>query len=151
MFNHGITIAALWLMVTVIEHRFGTQDMREMGGVAKVAPFFTVALVLVSLANIALPLTNGFIGEFMMFNAIFKTVSAYKVWFTVFAGLGIILSAVYTLGMIQKVAYGSLSEKGASFTDLTINEKVVMAVLMLLILILGIYPKILMELIYVQP
>ncbi len=151
MFNHGITIAGLWIMVSIIENRFGTQDMREMGGVAKVAPLFTIGLVVISLANIALPLTNGFIGEFMMFNGLFKTVSPYHTLFTVFAGLGIILAAVYTLSMIQKVAYGPEGVKTASFTDLTMNELVVMIFFVLMILVLGFYPKLLMDLIYVQP
>ena len=151
MFNHGITIAGLWMMVGIIEHRFGTQDMREMGGVAKVAPLFTIGLVVMSLANIALPLTNGFIGEFMMFNGLFKTVSPYHTLFTVFAGLGIILAAVYTLTMIQKVAYGPENTKTASFTDLTMNELVVMIFFVVMILVLGFYPKLLMDLIYVQP
>lgn len=151
MFNHGITIAGLWIMVSIIENRLGTQDMREMGGIAKVAPMFTIGLVLISLANIALPLTNGFIGEFMMFNGIFKSASPYSTWFTVFAGLGIILAAVYTLNMIQKVAYGPEGVASSKFGDLKMNELLVVIVVMLMILILGFYPKVLMDLIYVQP
>jgi NADH-quinone oxidoreductase subunit M len=151
MFNHGITIAGLWIIVGIIENRLGTQDLREMGGIAKVAPMFTIALVVISLANIALPLTNGFIGEFMMFNALFKSASVYSTLFTVLAGLGIILAAVYTLNMIQKVAYGPEGLKSASFSDLKLNEIIVMIVVVLMILILGFYPKLLTELIYVQP
>lgn len=151
MFNHGITIAGLWIIVGIIENRLGTQDLREMGGIAKVAPMFTIALVVISLANIALPLTNGFIGEFMMFNALFKSASVYSTLFTVLAGLGIILAAVYTLNMIQKVAYGPEGLKTASFSDLKLNEIIVMIVVVLMILVLGFYPKLLTELIYVQP
>jgi NADH-quinone oxidoreductase subunit M len=151
MFNHGITIAAMWMMVSIIEHRLGTQDLREMGGIAKVAPIFTIGLVVASLANIALPLTNGFIGEFMMFNGLFKSVSAYHIWFTVFAGLGIILAAVYTLNMIQKVAFGQEGNKVISFNDLKTNEIIVMIILVLMILVLGFYPACLMDLIYVKP
>jgi len=151
MFNHGITIAGLWMMVHIIENRLGTQDLREMGGVAKVAPAFTIGLVVMSLANIALPLTNGFIGEFMMFNGLFKTASVYHVWFTVVAGLGIILAAVYTLNMIQKVAYGPEGSRVPSFADLKINEMIVMVLIVMMILVLGFYPKIMMDLIYVQP
>jgi len=151
MFNHGITIAGLWIIVGIIENRLGTQDLREMGGIAKVAPLFTIALVVISLANIALPLTNGFIGEFMMFNALFKSASVYSTLFTVLAGLGIILAAVYTLNMIQKVAYGPEGLKSASFSDLKLNEIIVMIVVVLMILVLGFYPKLLTELIYVQP
>ncbi len=150
MFNHGINILGLWILVSIIEHRLNTQDMREMGGVAKIAPAFTIALVLISLANIALPLTNGFIGEFMMFNGLFNSVSPYRTVFTVVAGLGIILAAVYTLGMIQKVAYGELKTSTSSFKDLSKNEWVVLIIVMFIILWLGFYPSVLMKLVDVN-
>jgi NADH-quinone oxidoreductase subunit M len=86
-----------------------------------------------------------------MFNGLFKTVSPYHVLFTIFAGLGIILAAVYTLSMIQKVAYGPEKENKALFADLKMNELVVMILFVLMILVLGFYPKLLMDLIYVQP
>lgn len=147
MFNHGVNILGLWILVNVIENRMNTQDMREMGGVAKVAPGFTIALVLISLANIALPLTNGFVGEFMMFNGLFTSSSSYRILFTVLAGLGIILAAVYTLGMIQKVAYGELKSQHAGFKDLTWNEWLALSCIMAIILWLGFYPNVLMQLI----
>lgn len=150
MFNHGINILGMWVLVQVVEDRLKTQDLREMGGLAKAAPAFTIALVLISLANVALPLTNGFVGEFMMFNGLFRVASQYRIVFTVLAGLGIILSAVYTLTMVQKVAYGELSEKNAGFTDLQANEKLVLWVLMALILVLGFYPQLLLDLVKSQ-
>jgi NADH-quinone oxidoreductase subunit M len=124
--------------------------MREMGGIAKIAPAFTIALVLISLANIALPLTNGFVGEFMMFNGVFNSVSPYRTVFTVVAGLGIILAAVYTLGMIQKVAYGELKTSTSTFKDLSKNEWVVLIIVMFIILWLGFYPSVLMKLVDVN-
>jgi NADH-quinone oxidoreductase subunit M len=147
MFNHGINILGLWIIVSILEHRLNTQDMREMGGIAKIAPAFTIAMVVISLANIALPLTNGFIGEFMMFNGLFNSISSYRIVFTVVAGLGIILAAVYTLGMIQKVAYGELKPTTENFKDLTTNEWVALAVVIGLIIWLGIYPDVLMGLV----
>ncbi len=147
MFNHGINIMGLWILVSIVENRLGTQDLREMGGIAKIAPRFTIALVLISLANIALPLTNGFVGEFMMLNGLFNSISTYRMVFTIIAGLGVILSAVYTLGMIQKVAYGELNEKTASMKDLTMNEWIILLVIMGIILFLGFYPNALMLLV----
>jgi NADH-quinone oxidoreductase subunit M len=147
MFNHGINIAGMWIIVGILEHRLGTQQLDEMGGVAKIAPYFTVGLVLISLANIALPLTNGFIGEFMMFNGLFNADSKYRVWLTVLAGLGVILSAVYTLTMVQKVAYGPLKTTSMGFNDLEWNEKIVVILILLVILILGFYPKYLLDLV----
>lgn len=140
MFTHGINIMAMWFLVEMAESRFQTQDLNQMGGIAKVAPLFTISLVIVSLANIALPLTNGFVGEFIMFNGLFTSTSPYAFWFTLAAGLGVILSAVYTLNMIQKVAYGSMAE-GTSFKDLSLTESLVMALLILIILVFGFYPQ----------
>lgn len=150
MFNHGITITGMWILVAILEDRLQTQDMRKMGGIASISPWFSVSLVIASLANIGFQMTNGFVGEFMMFNGLFKTDSPYHFVFTVFAGTGIILAATYTLNMVQKVAYGGLNEHTSLFKDLTINEKIVMGIVLLLIIGLGFYPKVLMDLIYVE-
>ena len=144
MFNHGINITGMWLIVSMIENRWGTRDMTKLGGMASIAPNMAIALVIISFANIALPLTNGFIGEFMLFNGIFSSTSPYHITFMVVAGLGVILGAVYTLSMIQKVAYGERVEplvKG----DLTVNEYIGLAVIIAIILFLGVYPKPLLD------
>ena len=71
MFNHGINITGMWLIVSMVEQRWGTRDMTKLGGMAITAPQMAIALVIISLANVALPLTNGFVGEFMLFNGLF--------------------------------------------------------------------------------
>lgn len=106
MFNHGINIIGLWIIVEIIERRYGTRKISELGGLAQQAPVMTIFFVIIALANIALPLTNGFAGEFLMFNGLLSAKSNYNVVFTVLAGLGIILAAVYTLNMIRKTFYG---------------------------------------------
>ncbi len=68
MFNHGINIIGLWIVVELTERQFGTRKISELGGLAQKAPALTILLVIVALANIALPLTNAFAGEFLMFN-----------------------------------------------------------------------------------
>lgn len=144
MFNHGINITGMWLIVSMIENRWGTRDMTKLGGMATAAPQMAIALVIISFANIALPLTNGFIGEFMLFNGLFQSASEYHVTYMVVAGLGVILGAVYTLSMIQKVAYGEVvapSLKG----DLKMNETIGLAVIIIIILVLGVYPKPLLD------
>jgi NADH-quinone oxidoreductase subunit M len=138
------------LLVAIVENRLHTQDIREMGGIAKLSPWFTVSLVVASLANIGFQMTNGFVGEFMMFNGLFKSTSPYHIVFTVFAGTGIIVGAAYTLNMIQKVAYGDVKANTSSFSELSINEKIGMGIILLLIVVLGFYPKFLMDLIYVD-
>jgi NADH-quinone oxidoreductase subunit M len=147
MFNHGINIMGLWFMVHIIENRLSTQNMDEMGGIAKVAPTFTIALLVISLANIALPLTNGFVGEFLMFNGVFNASSTYRIIFTVLAGLGVILSAVYTLSMIRKVAYGEMNTNTEHFKDVSKNEWFVLALILVIILALGFYPRLITDLI----
>jgi NADH-quinone oxidoreductase subunit M len=144
MFNHGINITGMWLIVSMVENRWGTRDMTKLGGMASVAPRMAIALVIISFANIALPLTNGFIGEFMLFNGIFEGASGYHISFMVIAGLGVILGAVYTLSMIQKVAYGDRVEPTVQ-GDLSANEWIGLAVIIALIIFLGVYPKPLLE------
>lgn len=140
MFNHGINITAMWLLVSMIEHRYGTRDMTKLGGMATTAPQMAIALVIVSFANIALPLTNGFIGEFMLFHGLFQNSSNYHIIYMAVAGLGVILGAVYTLNMVQKIAFGEAVPM-VDKKDLTLNESIAMALLVVLILFLGVYPK----------
>lgn len=145
MFNHGISITGLWVIVSLIENRWGTRDMTKMGGMATAAPKMAIALLIISFANIALPLTNGFIGEFMLFTGLFQSASPYHVTFMVVAGLGVILGAVYTLNMVQKVAFGNTTEMIVN-KDIAINEYVGLAVIIAIILFLGVYPKPLLDL-----
>ncbi len=140
MFNHGINITGMWLLVQMIENRYGTRDMTKLGGMASGAPWMSVALVIIAFANIALPLTNGFIGEFMLFNGIFQSASQYHIVFMAVAGIGIILGAVYTLTMVQRVAYGNAVE-GIATTDLSVNEWWALGIVVTIILALGIYPQ----------
>jgi NADH-quinone oxidoreductase subunit M len=145
MFNHGINITGMWLIVSMVENRWGTRDMTKLGGMASAAPRMAIAFVIISLASIALPLTNGFIGEFMLFNGLFRGDSASHIWLMVIAGSGIILGAVYTLNMIQKTAYGNVA-KMVIAKDLSINEYLGLAIIISLIIFLGVYPKPLLDL-----
>lgn len=141
MFNHGINITGMWVVVSMIENRWGTRDMTKLGGMASAAPQMAIAFVIISLASIALPLTNGFVGEFMLFNGLFSS----NVVLMVIAGTGIILGAVYTLNMIQKTTYGE-AVKMVVAKDLSINEYIGLTILISLIIFLGVYPKPLLDL-----
>lgn len=141
MFNHGITILGMWLLLSMIEERTETQNMSELGGIASVAPRFTIALVLIAFANIALPLTNGFPGEFLMFTGLFSSGVANAHTLTVVAGLAVILSAAYTLWMVQKIVFGETNARTASFRDLNTTELISLSFILLMILALGIYPN----------
>ena len=142
MFNHGVNIIGLWIVIELIERQLGTRKLSELGGLAAKAPVLAILLVVMALANISLPLTNAFVGEFMMFSGIFATrYTEYNVIFTVLALLSIILAAVYTLTMIQKVFFGELNERTANAVDIRFNEKLALSILVVLVFAFGVYPQ----------
>lgn len=136
-FSHGVNVLGMWIVVDLIEQQFGTRKMSELGGIAQKAPTLTIMLVIVALANVALPLTNAFVGEFLMFNGLFK----FNVWYAAVGGLSIILSAVYTLKMIQKVFYGESNATTAGTTDIGWMPKIALSVIVAAIFIMGVFPK----------
>ena len=137
MFNHGINIIGLWIIVEKIELKTGVKNISQLGGVANEAPVLTILLVIIALANIALPLTNAFVGELLMFSGIYK----FNMWYAAIAGISIILAAVYTLNMIRKVFYGNTVSITQSIKDISFNEKIILSVIVVIIFILGIYPQ----------
>ena len=145
MFNHGINIIGLWIVIELIERQFGTRKLSQLGGIAQKAPGLATLLVIVALANISLPLTNSFVGEFLIFNGIWNTLSDYRIVFAVVSGLSIILAAVYTLNMIQKVFFGSTNSLTERAEDIRVNERVALGVIVLLIVVFGIYPQPLLD------
>jgi NADH-quinone oxidoreductase subunit M len=142
MFNHGINIIGLWIVVELIERQFGTRKLSQLGGIAAKAPTLAIMLVVVAFANISLPLTNAFVGEFLMFNGIWNSgVTQYRIVFTAVAGLSIILAAVYTLNMIQKIFFGNTNTLTENAVDMKFNEKLAMGGIIVMILIFGIFPQ----------
>jgi NADH-quinone oxidoreductase subunit M len=147
MFTHGINIIGLWIIVEVIERQYGTRKFSQLGGLAQKAPALAIFFVVIALANIALPLTNAFVGEFLMFAGIFNSpVTKHGLWFTVLAGICIILAAVYTLGMIRKVLYGNTGPQLNAGTDIRLVEKISLGFLVILIFWMGIYPQPMLDL-----
>src|SRR5215213_1605895 len=147
MFNHGINIIGLWIVVELIERQFGTRKLSQLGGIAQKAPALATLLVIVALGNLALPLTNGFVGEFLMFNGIWSTNTAnsHGILFTVFSLISIILSAVYTLNMIKKIFFGNTNALTQGAHDVYLNERLVLSALAILIIVLGVYPQPLLD------
>ncbi len=137
MFNHGINIIGLWIIIEIIEKQTGIKKMSELGGIAQKAPVLTIFLVIIAFANIALPLTNAFVGEFMMFAGVFR----YGMWAAVVAGLSVILSAVYTLNMIQKVFFGSTNAATENIKDISFTQQLGLILIVLMIFVLGVYPQ----------
>jgi NADH-quinone oxidoreductase subunit M len=146
MFNHGINIIGMWIVVELIERQLNTRKISELGGLAQKAPALAILLVVVALANVALPLTNAFVGEFMMFNGVFGSQnSKHHIVFMVVAGISIILSAVYTLNMIQRVFFGNTNNLTVGAKDIRFNEKLVLVILVIGIIAMGVYPKPMIE------
>ncbi len=142
MFSHGINIIGMWIVIGLIEKQFGTRKISDLGGIAQKAPVLAILLVIIAFANIALPLTNAFIGEFLMFTGVFTSeVSKYNIAFVAVAILTIILAAVYTLGMIRKVFFGNTNERTAAAFDVRINEKLALWIIVAIIIGVGVYPQ----------
>ena len=142
MFNHGINVIGLWIVADVIEQQLGTRKFSELGGLAQKAPVLAILFVVMALANVALPLTNAFVGEFLMFNGLFQ----FNVWVAAIAGISIILAAVYTLNMIQKIFYGNTVEKTVQAVEVSANVQWVLSILVIIVLVMGVYPQPMLDL-----
>ena len=136
MLNHGINILALWIVVDIIEKKTGVRKISELSGLAVKSPALGIFLVIIAFANIALPLSNSFISEFLMLNGLFQ----FNKWVAAFACLGVIFSAIYMLTMVQKTFYGKSNAITEKAKSLSVGQNIVLLVLVISILILGIYP-----------
>ena len=138
MINHGISTGALFFLVGMIYERRHSRLLEAYGGIARVVPLFAAILTIVSLSSIALPGTNGFVGEFLVLIGSFRT---YPIA-TALATTGVIVAAAYLLTALQRVIYNPLSNpENEKLTDLTPREITVLVPLVVLILWIGIYPK----------
>lgn len=141
MFSHGLVVFGLFYIIDIIQQKAGTADLKDLGGIRNVAPKFTTAFVIIMLGSVALPLTSGFVGEFLLINSLVQ----YHVWIGAIAGLTIILGAVYMLVAFQQAMSGEAKPFTASFTDLSTMEKVVLYPVVILIILIGVYPAPLMS------
>jgi len=137
LFSHGINVLGLWIIADILEQQTGTRSMQQMGGLAKKQPTLAILLVGFALANIAMPLTNAFVGEFLMFNGLF----ILNPWIAAFAGISIVLAAIYTLNMVQKVAYGEISEKISNMPASNKPAQAVLIILLIIVFVTGVYPQ----------
>lgn len=136
LFSHGVNVLGLWIIADIIEQQTGTRSLKEMGGLAKQNPTLGILLVGFAFANIALPLTNAFVGEFLMFNSLFQ----FNPWIAAAAGVSVVLAAIYTLNMVQKCAYGEVSEKINKMQVPNVPAQFVLIVLLIVVIISGVYP-----------
>jgi NADH-quinone oxidoreductase subunit M len=137
MLSHGINVVGLFFVLDIIFSRVKTNKIEELGGIAKVAPQLALTFLIIVLGTVALPGTNGFIGEFLLLMGVYN----YGIWAAAIAGLTIIFGAVYMLRMYQNVMLGETNSLTITFTDIKGTEKLVLYTICALIIVLGVYPK----------
>lgn len=142
LLNHGISTGALFLLVGVLYDRRHTREIREYGGLAGKLPLFAFLFLVFTLSSVALPLTNGFIGEFLILTGSYTKMPML----TAIALLGVILGAVYMLTLYMKTMFGELDEKkNGSLTDVTPREIATFVPLFILVFVMGLWPQPILE------
>src|ERR1035437_478052 len=142
MLAHGINIVALFYIIELIERRTNTREISLLGGIKNKAPLFSAVFMIVMLGAIALPLTNGFVGEFLLITGIIHQ----GIWLAVFAALTMVMGAIYMLSVYQKVMLGETNTLAATFTDIKGVELAVLIPLAALVILLGVYPQPILDL-----
>ena len=141
MVSHGITAIGLFFVADILQEKLKTREMSDMGGIAHRSSSFAVLFMVILLGSVALPLTGGFIGEFMILYGIYSV----SPWLAFFAGLSVILGAVYMLRSYKTVMLGDESAIGSAFTELTSNEKLLLIIVSVLVIATGVYPQPLLD------
>jgi NADH-quinone oxidoreductase subunit M len=138
MVSHGIVSGALFLCVGVVYDRMHTREIAAYGGLVNRMPLYAIAFMVFTMANVGLPGTSGFVGEFMTLLGTFKV----SVTTATFATLGVILSAAYALWLYRKVVFGVLDKPAlSSIKDITLREGIILVPLVVLTILFGVYPK----------
>jgi NADH-quinone oxidoreductase subunit M len=137
MLNHGLIVGGLFFLIGFIYQRRGTWQTTELRGLQKVAPVMAAVFTVFMLANIGVPGLNGFVSEFLVLLGTFLT----HRWWAVVAVLGVIIAAIYLLWAYQQVFHGVPKPEDEKTRDLTWLERLVVAPLIILIVVLGVYPK----------
>lgn len=144
MLSHGFISGALFLCVGVIYDRMHTREIDAYGGLVNRMPAYALIFMFFTMANVGLPGTSGFIGEFLTLMGIFQV----NTWVAAFATSGVILSAAYALWLYRRVVMGDLiKESLKTITDMTGREKLIFAPLVAMTLILGVYPGLVLDII----
>ena len=144
MISHGFISGALFLCVGVIYDRMHTRDIDAYGGLVNRMPVYALLFMLFTMANVGLPGTSGFVGEFLTLVGMFQA----NTWVAVVATTGVILSAAYGLWLYRRVVLGDLiKESLKSITDMTLRERAIFAPLVAMTLLLGVYPSLVTDII----
>jgi NADH-quinone oxidoreductase subunit M len=136
MLAHGVNVVGMFLVADAIERRTGTRDLADLGGLTRRTPLLSVCFLVMLLSTVALPLTGGFVGEFLLLAGVYE----FNMWAGAIAGLTIIFSAVYLLRMYQRAMLGPDSAYSETITDLTGAELGMFVPLIVLVFWLGLFP-----------
>jgi NADH-quinone oxidoreductase subunit M len=138
MLSHGIVSGALFLCVGVVYDRMHTREISAYGGLVNRMPLYAACFMVFTLANVGLPGTGGFVGEFLtMLGAFIR-----DTWVAIFAATGVILSAAYALYLYRRIIFGSLVKPALqTIQDLSLREIAILAPLVIITIIMGVYPK----------
>ncbi|MFN0033344.1 MAG: NuoM family protein [Flavobacteriales bacterium] len=142
MLSHGIIGVGLFFVYDIIASRMGHDEMQRMGGIREVNSTFAFLFFAIVMGSVALPATSGFVGEFLLLIGLYQ----YSPVLTGVAGLTVVLGAVYMLRAFQQMMLGGSNHNTASFAPLTTHEKTVLGIIVALIVLLGVYPSIVLEL-----
>ena len=144
MISHGFISGALFLCVGVIYDRMHTREIDAYGGLVNLMPAYALIFMLFTMANVGLPGTSGFVGEFLTLMAAFQV----NTWVAAVATTGVIFSAAYALWLYRRVVMGELiKESLKSITDMTSRERWIFAPLVAMTLLLGVYPALVLDII----
>jgi NADH-quinone oxidoreductase subunit M len=144
MLSHGFISGALFLCVGVIYDRMHTREIEAYGGLVNVMPSYALIFMFFTMANVGLPGTSGFVGEFLTLVGVFQV----NTWVALFATSGVILSAAYALWLYRRVVMGDLIKEALkSLSDMSFREKTVFAPLIAFTLLLGVYPALILDII----
>jgi len=141
MFTHGTITGLLFLLVGMVYDKAHTRYIPDLGGLARRMPFAAVALLVAGLASLGLPGTSGFVAELLIFLGAFKPMAVP----TAIAAFGVVLAAGYILWTIQRVMFGPIKERFADITDVSGIQLVPIALLVIAIIVVGIYPSIISD------
>ncbi len=147
MINHGLSTGALFLLVGMIYEQTHTRELKVYGGLWKVTPIFGSIMLIVALSSMGLPGLNGFVGEFTILLGAFGSQAIGNPWFAAISALGVIMAAVYTLYMFQKMFLGpegsiveEVKKHGHALRDLNARELITIVPLLIFIFWIGLYP-----------
>jgi NADH-quinone oxidoreductase subunit M len=141
MVAHGINAVGLFFIIKIIYDRTNTRDLSALGGITQKTPALSIYFMIIMLGSVALPLTNGFVGEFLLLKSVYDK----NVWLGAIAGFTIILGAVYMLRLMQRSMFGESNKVTAKFKDVSGTEVAVLLPIAIMVILMGVFPNIFLK------